>query len=253
MSIRYDVQDRIALITFDRPTKLNALTLSMYADLGEAFQQAAEDSGVRAVVLTGAGERSFCVGADLTQSIPALACNDIDISAWDPAHLKHVHIDKPLIAAVNGLCLGGGFEIMLATDIRIASEGAVFSLPEVSLGIVPAGGTLTRLTRQVSQAHAMELLLTAGRFSATDLLRMGVLNRVTRPQDCLGEALALAAATTRLSPSALRITKQAVRELADLPLHQAFKREAELGQLAFTSEDARRGLQAFCEGSRPTY
>lgn len=253
MSIGYDVQDRVALITFDRPAKLNALTLAMYAALGEAFQQAGDDPDVRAIVLTGAGNRSFCVGADLTESIPALARNDIDISAWDPAHLKHVNVDKPLIAAVNGLCLGGGFEIMLATDIRIASDAALFSLPEVSLGIVPAGGTLARLTRQISRAHAMELLLTAGRFSAADMLRMGVVNRVTRPKDCLNQALELALTSTRLSPAALGITKRAVRELADLPLPQAFVREAELGQLAFTSEDALRGLQAFAQGKHVTY
>jgi enoyl-CoA hydratase len=253
MSIRYDSQDHVAVITLDRPAKLNALTLAMYADLGAAFQHAADDAEVRAIVLTGAGSRSFCVGADLTESIPALARNDIDISAWDPAHLKHVNIDKPIIAAINGLCMGGGFEIMLATDIRIASDAAIFSLPEVSLGIVPAGGTLARLTRQISRAHAMELLLTAGRFGAADMLRMGVVNRVTRPKDCLNQALELASATARLSPGALQITKRAVRELADLPLEQAFVREAALGQLAFTSADARRGLQAFARGDSVTY
>lgn len=253
MSIRYDFQNRVAVITFDRPAKLNALTLSMYADLGAAFQRAADDTDVRAIVLTGAGNRSFCVGADLTESIPALARNDIDISAWDAAHLKHVHIDKPIIAAVNGLCMGGGFEIMLATDLRIASETAVFSLPEPSMGIVPAGGTLARLTRQVSRAHAMELLLTAGRFSAADMHRMGVVNRVVRAEDCLTQAVELAMASARLSTGALQITKRAVRELADLPLDPAFVREAELGQLAFTSEDARRGLQAFAAGERVTY
>lgn len=253
MSIRFERQGPVALITFDRPAKLNALTLAMYRELGETFQRAADDDAVRAVVLTGAGERAFCVGADLTESIPALARNEIDISAWDPAHLKHPHLDKPLIAAINGLCLGGGFEIMLATDLRIASETAVFSLPEVSLGLVPAGGTLARLTRQIGRAHAMELLLTADRFSAADLLRMGVLNRVTSPADCLPQALEMAARIARLSPTALQVTKRAVRELADLTLPQAFAREAELGQLAFTSDDAKRGLHAFLNGERVSY
>lgn len=253
MGIAYDTIDATAVIRFDRPAKLNALTLAMYDDLGRAFAQAGQDDAVRVIVLTGAGERAFCVGADLTESIPALARNEIDISAWDAAHLKHVHIDKPIIGAINGLCMGGGFEIMLATDIRIASDAAIFSLPEVSLGIVPAGGTLARLTRQISRAHAMELLLTAGRFSAADMLRMGVVNRVTRPKDCLNQALELAMAAARLSPMALSITKRAVRELADLPLNQAFAREAELGQLAFTSDDAQRGLQAFARGEQLTY
>src|SRR5690606_28995942 len=104
---------------------------------------------VRVVILTGAGERAFCAGADLKESIPALARNEIDISAWDGAHLKSFDLDKPIVCAVNGLCMGAGFEIMLATDLRIAASTAVFSLPEVSLGIVPAGGTLVRLVRQI--------------------------------------------------------------------------------------------------------
>ncbi|MFZ5526526.1 MAG: enoyl-CoA hydratase/isomerase family protein [Pseudomonadota bacterium] len=241
------------MIRFDRPDKLNALTLAMYQDLGEAFKRAGSDASVRAIVLTGAGERSFCVGADLTESIPALARNEIDISAWDDAHLKHVNIDKPIIAAINGLCMGGGFEIMLATDIRFAVPTAQFSLPEVSLGIVPAGGTLARLSRQIGHAHAMELLLTAGRFTSEQLHRMGVLNHIVEPAQLLPRALALAEQMARLSPSALATTKQAVRELGELPLGEAFRREAVLGQQAFTSDDAKRGLQAFARGERVDY
>ncbi len=250
MSISYERLAHTALIRFDRPAKLNALTLAMYQALGEAFQRAGADPQVRAIVLTGAGERAFCVGADLTESIPALARNEIDISAWDGAHLKHVRIDQPVIAAVNGLCMGGGFEIMLATDLRLAVPQAQFSLPEVSLGIVPAGGTLARLTRQVAHAHAMELLLTAGRFSAAQLHRMGVINEIVEPEDLLPRALQLAEQVARLSPGAIAITKQAVRELADLPLDDAFRREAVLGQQAFTSADAQRGLGAFLRGEK---
>ena len=109
MSIVYRLEGRIARICIDRPAKLNALTLAMYDELGSAFKTAAEDDRVRVVILTGAGERAFCVGADLKESIPALARNDIDISAWDAAHLKSLNIDKPVICAVNGLCMGGGF------------------------------------------------------------------------------------------------------------------------------------------------
>jgi enoyl-CoA hydratase len=250
MSIAYDVQDGIARICFNRPAKLNALTLAMYDELGAAFKAAAEDDRVRVVTLTGAGERAFCVGADLKESIPALARNDIDISAWDAAHLKNFNIDKPVICAVNGLCMGGGFEIMLATDLRVASSTAVFSLPEVSLGIVPAGGTLVRLVRQIGYAAAMEILMTGERFSSEHLLRVGVLNRVVPPEQLSETVTRLAERLVRLSPTALKVVKQAVRELSDLPLQEAFHREAVLGQLAFTSADAKRGLAAFAEGKR---
>jgi len=253
MSIAYDVEAGIARISFDRPAKLNAMTLAMYDELGRAFKTAAEDDRVRVVILTGAGERAFCVGADLKESIPALARNDIDISAWDAAHLKSFNIDKPVICAINGLCMGAGFEIMLATDLRIASSTAVFSLPEVSLGIVPAGGTLVRLVRQIGFAAAMEVLMTGERFSSDHMLRVGVLNQVVAPEHLSQTATDLAERLVRLSPTALKVIKQAVRELSDLPLQAAFSREAVLGQLAFTSADAKRGLAAFAEGKKVDY
>lgn len=253
MSIAYDVQDGIARISFNRPAKLNAMTLAMYGELGRAFKAAAEDDRVRVVILTGAGERAFCAGADLKESIPALARNDIDISAWDAAHLKSLNIDKPVICAVNGLCMGAGFEIMLATDLRIAASTAVFSLPEVTLGIVPAGGTLVRLVRQIGFAAAMEILMTGDRFSSEHLLRAGVLNRVVEPEHLSQTATQWAERLARVSPTALKIIKQSVRELSDLPLQEAFRREAVLGQLAFTSADAKRGLAAFADGKKVEY
>ena len=253
MSIAYEVQDGIARISFNRPAKLNAMTLAMYDELGRAFKAAAEDDRVRVVILTGAGERAFCAGADLKESIPALARNDIDISAWDAAHLKSLNIDKPVICAVNGLCMGAGFEIMLATDLRIAASTAVFSLPEVTLGIVPAGGTLVRLVRQIGFAAAMEILMTGDRFSSEHLLRVGVLNRVVEPEHLSQIATQWAERLVRVSPTALKIIKQSVRELSDLPLQEAFRREAVLGQLAFTGADAKRGLAAFAEGKKVEY
>src|SRR5918995_2240059 len=145
MPIDYEVSDGIAEVRINRPEKLNSLTLDMYRELGDAFLEARDDDRVEVLVLTGAGERSFCVGADLTESIPALSEDRFDISEWDDAHLKHSSLYKPVISAINGLCIGGGFEIMLATDIRVASSSAEFGLPEPGLGIVPAGGTLVRL------------------------------------------------------------------------------------------------------------
>jgi enoyl-CoA hydratase/carnithine racemase len=253
MAVAYHVEDRIAVIRFDRPEKLNALTLAMYRDLGAAFRRARDDDGVRVVVLTGSGERAFCVGADLRESIPALARGEITIAAWDDAHLKNVALHKPVIAAINGLCLGGGFEIMLATDLRIASADARFALPEPKLGIVPAGGTLVRLTRQVARAHAMELLLTGRQFGADRMREFGIVNEVVPPGRALDTALAWARDIRDLSPTALAVIKRSVERLGDLPLVQAFEAESEFGQVAFTSDDARRGLAAFAAGEQVRY
>ncbi|MGX6448327.1 enoyl-CoA hydratase/isomerase family protein [Patulibacter sp. S7RM1-6] len=245
MSIAYEVADGIAEIRFDRPEKLNALTLAMYDELGAAWAAARDDDAVRVVVLTGAGDRAFCVGADLTESIPALASDRFDISAWDPAHVKDAPLDKPIVAAVNGLCLGGGFEILLATDIRIAAEGASFAFPEASMGFLPAGGTLVRLRRQIAHAHAMELLMTAERFDAAHLHRIGVLNRVVPAAELRETAWATARRLAGMSPTALRTLKESVRTLADLPLDEAFAAEAAFGQRTFTSPEARVALDAF--------
>lgn len=251
MSIAYSTQDGVAEIRFDRPDKLNALTLAMYDQLGEAWHAAADDDAVRAIVLTGAGDRAFCVGADLTESIPALASDRIDISAWDPAHVKDRPLDKPIVAAVNGLCLGGGFEILLATDIRIAAETASFAFPEATMGFVPAGGTLVRLGRQIAHAHAMELLLTAERFDAQHLHRIGIVNQIVPAAELREVAFAQARRLAQMSPTALATIKQSVRVLADLPLADAFAAEAGYGQRTFTGPDARAALDAFAARAAP--
>lgn len=245
MAIDIQRDGAVATIRIARPEKLNALSLAMYQDLGKAFVEAAEDDAIHSVVLAGAGERAFCVGADLTESIPALASDRFDISEWDPAHLKNVPLYKPVVCAIRGLCIGGGFEIMLATDIRIAAEDAVFQLPEAVHGFVPAGGTLVRLIRQIGHAHAMEILLTAQRFSSSEMLAKGVVNRVLPAAEVEPAARGLAERMAALSPSAVQTIKQAALTLQDLPYREAFAAEALLGQRTFTSEDARRGLAAF--------
>ena len=250
MSIEVTREKAIGTIRIARPEKLNAMTLAMYDALGQAFVELRDDPEIRVVVLTGAGERSFCAGADLTESIPALASDRFDISAWDPAHLKGVAFYKPIVCAINGLCIGAGFEIMLATDIRIAAEGAQFQLPEPSMGFVPAGGTLVRLVRQIGYAPAMEILLTARRFSAFQMKAAGVINQIVPAAEVEKTAFAVAEEIARLSSSAVQTIKEAVLTLQDLPLDEAFAAEAVIGQRTFTSEDARKGLSAFAARAR---
>lgn len=250
MAIEVAHEGAVAIIRIARPDKLNALTLTMYDDLGRAFAEAGRDDRIRAVVLAGAGDRAFCVGADLDESIPALAAGRFDISAWDPAHLKTGAFYKPLISAVRGLCIGGGFELMLASDLRIAAEDAVFQFPEVDHGFVPAGGTLVRLTRQIAYAHAMEILLSGRRFSAAELHERGVLNRVVPSDQVEPAALALAAQIAAKSPIAVQTIKEAVLTLYDLPTDEAFARESKLGQRTFTSDQARDFLASYARRRR---
>jgi predicted amidohydrolase YtcJ/enoyl-CoA hydratase/carnithine racemase len=250
MTVDYERRGATAIITLNRPDKLNALTLQMYDQLAAAFETARTDAQVAAVVLTGAGEQAFCVGADLREAIPALASGLFDISRWDGAHQKHSSMDKPVIAALNGLTLGGGFEIMLSTDLRVAAPGAVFGLPEPKVGVVPAGGTLVRLTRQIPYARAMQLLL-GRQIDAWTAERYGLINAVA--DDPLAVALQWAAEIGRLSGTAVAVIHRAVRALAELPPDAAFDAEAKLGQEAFTSADARAGLAAFAAGREPSF
>lgn len=245
MAIDFTRDGAVAIVRFARPEKLNALTLAMYDDLGRAYAEIAADDAINAVVLAGTGDRAFCVGADLTEAIPALASGAIDISAWDPAHLKPAGFHKPIVAAVRGMCMGGGFEMMLATDLRIAAEDAVFQFPEVNHGFVPAGGTLVRLTRQIAYAHAMEIVLIGRRFSANELLTRGVLNQVVPAAQVETLAMQWAQSLAAKSPHAVQSIKEAALTLYDLPLDQAFAREAELSKRSFTSEYTKATLAKF--------
>jgi enoyl-CoA hydratase/carnithine racemase len=247
VTITMTVEGGIALVTIDRPEKLNALTLEMYDQLGRAFDDARRDQDVAVVILTGAGERAFCVGADLGESIPALSTGAFDISSWDGAHQKHSALDKPVICAVNGLCLGGGFEIMLSTDLRVAAETATFAFPETGVGVVPAGGTLTRLVRQIPYAAAMELMLLGEPIGAARAERIGLVNRVVPADQVLETAYGWARRLIALSGSAVSIVKTSVRALADMPEDAAFHAEAVFGQRAFASPDAAEGLAAFAQ------
>lgn len=243
-NIIYEVRNGIAVIKFNRPEKLNTLTLEMYDELGKAFVKAQESDDVGVVILTGEGEKAFCVGADLTESIPYLNEGHY-IDEWDAAHFKHIKVNKPVIAAINGMCMGGGFEIMLGTDIRIASNKAIFALPEVSLGIVPAGGTLVRLSRQIPFVKAMELILTGEKIDSAKALDFGILNYVVEPDDVMNKAEEIANILLSNSTIAMQIAKESVIKLREIPLEQAFETEAMLGYKAFTSNDAKEGLDAF--------
>jgi enoyl-CoA hydratase/carnithine racemase len=247
MSIQYEVLAGIAHVKINRPEKLNAMTLAMYRELGAAFVAARDDPLVKVILISGSGPRAFCVGADLTESIPALADGRFDISEWDDAHMKGEGFYKPVVASINGLCLGGGFEIILAADIRIAADDAEFGFPEAAMGFVPAAGTLVRLVRQIPYVFAMELMMTSNRFKADRLLRIGVLNRVVPREELDQVALAYAEQIARMGTVAIRTIKEAAQTLTHLPLTQAFTEEARLGQLTFRSDEAKEGLARFIQ------
>ena len=252
--LSFDLHDKIALIRLNRPEKLNAVTGAMLAELGERFETIKRDSNIRAVILTGAGEKAFSVGTDIKE----LASVDAKETEEAAKRVQKVcalieSCGVPTIAAVNGLAAGGGFELALACHIRIASTRARFSLHEIKLGLIPADGATQRLARAVGKGRGLEMLLTGAEISADEAMRVGLVNRVVAPTQLLAEAEALAQTISRLAPLAIRACLEAVTRGLDLSLAEGLELETELFSHLFTTEDMREGTLAFLEKRAPAF
>ena len=252
----YEKRGNRAVITINRPQVFNALTPDGWGHLGDLFQEAENDQDIRVVIITGAGEKAFCSGADLKKTIPLLLGeerNDVLETKINHAMMKFKPITKPIIAAVNGHCLAGGTELLQATDIRVAAENATFGLPEPKWSIMAAGGSLVRLVRQIPYCRAMEILLTGRQLSADEAEKMGLINKVVPFDDLWMEVERYAELIIQNGPIAVQATKQAVISLQNLPLEEAFKQEWNFAQGALKSRDAKEGIQAFGEKRAPQF
>lgn len=249
-TLLYEKDGHVATITLNRAESLNSLTPEMLSGLEEVFADLSADSEVWVAVLTGAGERAFCAGADLKESIPRLTEGEM-LGFDDPTKRQLSDTFKPVIAAVNGYCIAGGLELMLGTDLRIASEIATFGLGEVRWGVIPAGGAHIRLPRQVPWAIAMELLLTGQPIDARRACEVGLVNRVVPAAELMPAARELAKTICKNGPLAVQTAKEiAVRSLN---LEQGWVLERALGTRVFASEDAREGPRAFVEKRSPKF
>jgi len=253
----------VAQVTLDRPGKANALDPGMLADLAAAWREVAADEAIRCAVLTGAGERVFCAGMDMATTIPAaralasgerLDPRDFEgLRSVSTALLAGFDLGKPLVCAANGHARAGGFDLMLASELRVAVPEASFALEEVALGLYPTGNATVLLPRQIGWTHAMELLLTARPVDAARAAEIGLVNRVVPRERLLEEAFAAADAIAANAPLAVRATRAGVRELQALPLDAAYRRQEELGRPLRRSADAREGQRAFVERRRPVF
>ncbi len=253
-----EVRGDILTLTLNRPAARNAISPEMACRLSDAYARYAEDDNLRVLVVTGAGRKAFCSGGDLALTMPLLTGARAPEDHWDrrvlddPAvmdrsALRHVAIDKPIIAAINGACVAGGMETMLATDIRIASETARFGLPEAKRGLIPFAGSLARLPRQIPHAAAMEMLLTGEMIAAERALALGLVNMVVPQAEVLARAFCIAETIAENGPVAIREIKRTVRLATGLPLEQGFALEDEAKRTVMASKDAREGPRAFME------
>jgi enoyl-CoA hydratase len=262
--LRYEKRDGVALLTMNRPEKRNALSPEMLVRLAEAWRDVRDDDSVRVAVLTGAGDAAFCAGADLGRLIPLLTrqrgADDewderllADRSAFSDGLLRGFELLKPVIAAIQGDALAGGTELVLATDLRIAAEGCTLGLTEVARGLIPGGGGVSRLPRQIPYCKAMEVLLIGDRMPVEEAWRIGLVNEVVASSEVLPRALAMASRITENGPLAVRAVKDAVRRSDGLPLAEALRIESEVGVPVFTSNDAIEGPMAFMEKRKPVF
>jgi enoyl-CoA hydratase/carnithine racemase len=253
----------VAVVTLDRPEKANSLDPAMLRSLAAAWREIADDDGIRCAVLTGAGARVFCAGMDMAATIPVaqrfargerVDPEDFEgLRSVGTALLAGFDLGTPLVCAINGHARAGGFDLMLASEIRYCVPEATFALEEVALGLYPTGNATVLLPRQIGWVHAHELLLTAQPISAERALEIGLVNEIVAADDLMDRALRTAAVIARNAPLAVRATRSGVRELLPLSLPDAYTRQEELGRPLRKTEDAREAQRAFLEKRKPKF
>jgi enoyl-CoA hydratase len=259
----FERKDGVAVVSFNRPAKKNAFTPEMVVRLADAWIEFRDDDSLRVAVLTGVGD-TFSAGADLGRLIPLLTRAREPEDEWDrklraepalfqAAILRRFELWKPVIAAVNGAALAGGCEMLQATDIRLAAPEASFGLPEPKRGIVPGGGSLVRLARQIPYVRAMQILLTGDPLPASTALEIGFVNEIVPRERLLDRAFELAGRIAENGPLAVRKIKEAVLRSQGRPLEEAFAIEDGCSREVMRSADAREGPRAFMEKRKPEF
>ncbi len=250
----YGKEEGIGIVTINRPKSLNALNSEVYVELFELFREIEADAGVRAVIITGSGDKAFVAGADIADMRPRSSLEIRDFAGKARLASDQVcNLSKPVIAAINGYALGGGCELAMCCDLRIAAENAKFGQPEINLGIIPGVGGTQRLARLIGLARAKELIFTGDIIDAKTALALGLVNKVV-PQDALmAEARAMAQKLLTKSSATLALAKRAINGGWDTTLPSGLDLEAQCFAICFATEDQKEGMGAFLEKRKPQF
>ena len=254
MAIDYQQEGKVAIFTINRPEALNSINVQTARELNEAIADFRNDDGLWVGIITGAGDRAFCAGADIKDMLPFLKEN-LPQHPWamPDTPMRGLDLWKPLIAAINGIAMGGGLEIALACDLRIASEKARFGAPEVTLGLIPGWGATQRLPRMIPSCKAAELLLMGKPIDAQEAYRIGLVNMVVPPEAVMSTAREWAETICQAGPLAVRAAKEAMIRGSSLTLEDGLRLENALEAYVMSTEDFTEGTTAFVEKRKPDF
>ena len=252
-TLLFEKRDRVGFITINRPDKRNALNIKTREEGAALLDELRNDDSIRVVVITGAGDKAFVAGADIAEFAGRTAMMQRGVMTARSLFTAIDTFPKPIIAMINGYCLGGGCELALACDIRIASETASFGQPEINLGIIPGGGGTQRLTHLVGEGKAMELILTGEIIDAKSAYAIGLVNHVYPAELLQAKTMEIANRIAEKSPIALSLAKEAVKLASRSTLDEGLRREVDLFALCFSTEDKNEGVSAFLEKRKPEF
>jgi len=252
-TILVEKKDGIAVITINRPDKMNALNAKVHEEGVAALDSFKSDDEVRVVVITGAGEKAFIAGADISEFAGKTSVTQRAVFLERTLFNSIDSFPKPVIAMINGFALGGGCELAMACDIRVAGDNARLGQPEINLGIIPGGGGTQRLTHLIGESKSMELILTGDMIGADEAKSLGLLNHVFPADELTETTMKMASKIASKSPIALQMAKEAVKTATRAPLDEGMKREIDLFAICFSSEDKEEGVAAFLEKRKPEF
>jgi|TARA_B110000263_G_scaffold118073_1_gene102903 enoyl-CoA hydratase len=252
-NVLIEKRDKIGIVTVNRPELMNSLNSKTRKEMAEAFNKLGKDSAISVIILAGASGKAFIAGADIKEFLKLNLKTENDLKEdWIVTEIIE-NLSKPVIAMIDGFCLGGGLEIAMSCDLRIASDRTKLGQPEINIGIIPGAGGTQRLTRLVGEGRAMEMIITGRMIKAEEALQYGILNFIFNPDELEDKTMEIAKTITEKSPYAIERAKRSVKSVSNMNLDKGLKFEREMFLECFNSDDGKEGITAFIEKRKANF